>query len=144
MCGAYIYIYIYIYYSAWADQRHRMSSYTAYRPQTQQYTHCSCDRMEYIAESGVYISTAESILVSQGCIFRLLLCNGRAQASLGELLPALYTAPRTVLGTSTTVKVLLPLPAELGCCVLNLSTVRPLKPPPPPRNISAVEAELDT
>ena len=58
-----------------------MGSYMAYRPR-------SCDRREYIAESGVYISTAReyeyiagsglrgvyfqpqgSILLSQGCIF---------------------------------------------------------------------------
>ena len=39
---------MYIYYSAWADQRRRMGSYMAYTPR-------SCDRREYIAESGVYI-----------------------------------------------------------------------------------------
>ena len=51
-----------IYYSAWADQRRHVGSYIAYTPR-------SCDCREYIAESGVYISTAGSILLSQWCIF---------------------------------------------------------------------------
>ena len=42
-------------YSAWADQRRRMGSYMAYTPR-------SCDRREYIAESGVYISTAREYI----------------------------------------------------------------------------------
>ena len=48
-----------IYYSAWADQRRRMRSYMAYTP-------CSGDRREYIAESGVYISTAREYIAESG------------------------------------------------------------------------------
>ena len=48
-----------IYYGAWADERRRMGSYMAYRPR-------SCDRREYIAESGVYISTAREYIAESG------------------------------------------------------------------------------
>ena len=82
-----------IYYSAWADQRRRMASYMAYRPLTQQHTatagsillsqgcifrpqgvYCWVrgvyfDHREYIAESGVNISTTGSVLLSRGWIF---------------------------------------------------------------------------
>ena len=50
------YIHIYIYYSAWANQRRRMRSYT---PR-------SGDRREYIAESVVYISTAREYIAESG------------------------------------------------------------------------------
>ena len=52
-------IYLYIYYSAWADQRRRMRSYMAYTPR-------SGNRREYIAESGVYISTASEYIAESG------------------------------------------------------------------------------
>ena len=52
-------VYTDIYYGAWADERCRMGSYMAYRPR-------SCDRREYIAESGVYISTAREYIAESG------------------------------------------------------------------------------
>ena len=50
---------VYIYYGAWANERRRMGSYMAYRPR-------SFDRREYIAESGVYISTAREYIAESG------------------------------------------------------------------------------
>ena len=102
--------YMHIYYSVWADQRRRMVSYKAYRPLTQQYTRCSCDCREYIAEPGLYISTAGSILLSQECIFGwvnvysswqltfkklfwVLQWRGQFSPGLTKLLPVLHGAP---------------------------------------------------
>ena len=64
-----------------------MASYMAYRPLTPQYTPCSRDRSEYIAESGMYTSTAGSILLSQWCI---IWTAGLSTVNVYSWMPLIY------------------------------------------------------